>query len=92
MTFESHNPATGELIGTDPEHGEAETNLTTLTINGERRQVDVHRDHPLAVRAQNSEPRAQRHQHRRQVEMRIGMRKMSAQRRNITDTKIRERS
>jgi hypothetical protein len=25
MTFESHNPATGELIGTYPEHDEAET-------------------------------------------------------------------
>jgi acyl-CoA reductase-like NAD-dependent aldehyde dehydrogenase len=27
MTFESHNPATGELIGTYPEHDEAETNV-----------------------------------------------------------------
>ena len=27
MTFESHNPATGELVGTYPEHDEAETNL-----------------------------------------------------------------
>ena len=27
MTFQSHNPATGELIGTYPEHDEAETNL-----------------------------------------------------------------
>jgi acyl-CoA reductase-like NAD-dependent aldehyde dehydrogenase len=26
MTFQSHNPATGELIGTYPEHDEAETN------------------------------------------------------------------
>ena len=26
MSFESHNPATGELIGTYPEHDEAETN------------------------------------------------------------------
>jgi acyl-CoA reductase-like NAD-dependent aldehyde dehydrogenase len=26
MTFQSHNPATGELIGTDPEHDEAKTN------------------------------------------------------------------
>jgi excisionase family DNA binding protein len=37
MTFESHNPATGELVGTYPEHDEAETILTTLTINGEQR-------------------------------------------------------
>jgi acyl-CoA reductase-like NAD-dependent aldehyde dehydrogenase len=27
MTFQSHNPATGELIGTYPEHDEAETNV-----------------------------------------------------------------
>jgi acyl-CoA reductase-like NAD-dependent aldehyde dehydrogenase len=27
MTFESHNPATGELVGTYPEHDEAETNV-----------------------------------------------------------------
>jgi acyl-CoA reductase-like NAD-dependent aldehyde dehydrogenase len=27
MTFESENPATGELIGTYPEHDEAETNV-----------------------------------------------------------------
>jgi hypothetical protein len=27
MTFQSHNPATGEPIGTDPEHDEAETNV-----------------------------------------------------------------
>jgi isoquinoline 1-oxidoreductase subunit alpha len=47
MTFQSHNPATGELIGTFPEHDEAETNLTTLTINGEQRQVDVPTDMPL---------------------------------------------
>jgi acyl-CoA reductase-like NAD-dependent aldehyde dehydrogenase len=26
MTFQSHNPATGELIGTYPEHDEAEIN------------------------------------------------------------------
>jgi isoquinoline 1-oxidoreductase subunit alpha len=47
MTSQSHNPATGELIGTYPEHDEAETNLTTLTINGEQRQVDVSTDMPL---------------------------------------------
>src|ERR1700676_3127549 len=47
MTFESNNPATGELVGTDPERDEAETNLTTLTINGEQRQVDVPTDMPL---------------------------------------------
>jgi acyl-CoA reductase-like NAD-dependent aldehyde dehydrogenase len=27
MTFQSHNPATGELVGTYPEHDEAETNV-----------------------------------------------------------------
>jgi acyl-CoA reductase-like NAD-dependent aldehyde dehydrogenase len=27
MTFESHNPATDELVGNYPEHDEAETNL-----------------------------------------------------------------
>jgi acyl-CoA reductase-like NAD-dependent aldehyde dehydrogenase len=27
MTFQSHNPATGELIGTYPEHDEVETNV-----------------------------------------------------------------
>jgi len=27
MTFQSNNPATGELIGTYPEHDEAETNV-----------------------------------------------------------------
>ena len=27
MTFQSHNPATGEFIGTYPEHDEAETNV-----------------------------------------------------------------
>jgi hypothetical protein len=27
MTFQSHNPATGELIGTYPEHGEVETDV-----------------------------------------------------------------
>ena len=27
MTFQSHNPATGELIGAYPEHDEAETNV-----------------------------------------------------------------
>ena len=27
MTFQSHNSATGELIGTYPEHDEAETNV-----------------------------------------------------------------
>ena len=27
MTFESHDPATGELIGTYPEHDQAETNV-----------------------------------------------------------------
>ena len=27
MTFESHNPATGELVGTYPEHDEAETDV-----------------------------------------------------------------
>jgi isoquinoline 1-oxidoreductase subunit alpha len=47
MTSQSHNPATGELIGTSPEQDEAETNLTTLTINGEQRQVDVSTDMPL---------------------------------------------
>jgi len=47
MTFQSHNPATGELIGTYPEHDEAVTKLTTLTINGEQRQVDVPNDMPL---------------------------------------------
>jgi isoquinoline 1-oxidoreductase subunit alpha len=47
MTSQSHNPATGEFIGTSPEHGESETNLTTLTINGEQRQVDVPTDMPL---------------------------------------------
>jgi hypothetical protein len=28
MTFESHNPATGELVGTYPEHDQAETNVS----------------------------------------------------------------
>ena len=27
MTFQSHNPATGELIGTYPEHNEVETDV-----------------------------------------------------------------
>src|SRR5580693_2928849 len=27
MTFQSHNPATGEFIGSYPEHDEAETNV-----------------------------------------------------------------
>jgi hypothetical protein len=47
MTFQSNNPATGELIGTYPEHDEAVTKLTTLTINGEQRQVDVPTNMPL---------------------------------------------
>jgi len=47
MTSHSDNPPTGETIGTYPEHDEAETNRTTLTINGEQRQVDVPADMPL---------------------------------------------
>ena len=47
MTFEPHNPATSELIGTYRECDEAETNLTILTINGEQRQFDVPIDMPL---------------------------------------------
>jgi hypothetical protein len=35
MTLDSDNPPTGETVGTYPEHDEAETNRTTLTINGE---------------------------------------------------------
>jgi AraC-like DNA-binding protein len=47
MTFEPHNPATSELIGTYPEHDEAENDLTILTINCEQRLVDVPIDMPL---------------------------------------------
>ena len=47
MTFQSHSPGAGEFTGPYPEHDEAETNLTTLTINGEQRQVDVPTDMPL---------------------------------------------
>jgi succinate-semialdehyde dehydrogenase/glutarate-semialdehyde dehydrogenase len=32
MTFESHNPATGQLIGTYPEHDEAETDLRLQAV------------------------------------------------------------
>ena len=33
MTFESHNPATGELVGTYPEHDAAETDLQVSLTN-----------------------------------------------------------
>jgi hypothetical protein len=34
MTIESHNPATGELVGTYPEYDEAETNLRAFNVLG----------------------------------------------------------
>jgi hypothetical protein len=44
MTFESHNPATGELVGTCAEHDEAETNVRLQrawdgwqTVSGKKR-------------------------------------------------------